>query len=92
MKGHSQALCMSCLGCLVERIGNLPITGSSTLLQVPGLYCFGHRSPGLSVRRIYSTLKYFGYSLMNIFQHAGEKNRNDNTVDTGLKYDWGQAP
>lgn len=74
---------MSCLGCIVEAIGNLPVTGLTKLLQVLGLY--GHTSPGLSVKRICSTSECFGYSLTNIFQNAGEKSRNYNMADTDLR-------
>lgn len=71
-------------------IGNLPITCSAKLLQVPGLYWHSHPAHELSVKRIYSTLAWFGYSLMHIFQHAGWKSRNNYVVDTGLKIGLGQ--
>lgn len=80
---------MSRLGCTVEVIGNWTFTGSAKLLQVPGLHCHGHTSPGLSIKRMCSTLGCFGYDLMCIFQHVGEKSRNDNTVDTGFKIELG---
>lgn len=70
---------MSCLGCIVEVIENLPTTGLTKLLQALKLY--GHTSSGLSVKRICSTLECFGYSLMNVFQNAVEKSRNYNMVD-----------
>lgn len=82
-KCHRQAVTMSCLGYMLEVIGNLPITVSAKLLQV--LRTYGHTSPGIAVKRICFTLGCLGYSLMTIFKILRRKAEIYNMADAGLR-------